>query len=69
MSGIVSLINLIRREVSGVDVRGELGLKWCTDSAQGIEFNPTEKFVVLDFVGRDTTKAILGVADKARERD
>jgi len=66
---IVSLINLIRREVSCVDIRGELRLEWCTNSAQGLEFNATEEFVVLNFIGRDTTKAIFSVADKAKEED
>lgn len=64
MSGIVGLINLIRWEVGSVNVRGKLWLERCTDAAKGVKLNTTEEAVILDFIGRDSTKTVFGVADK-----
>jgi hypothetical protein len=66
MGGIISLINLIRREVRGIDIRRELRLKWRTNTTKGIKLNTTEEFVILDLICTSTAKSILSVTDKTR---
>jgi hypothetical protein len=66
---IIGLINLISREVGRVDIRGEFGLEWGSDSAKSIELNSTEEFVVLNLICTSTAKTILGVANKAKRED
>jgi hypothetical protein len=62
---IISLINLIGREVSSVDVGGKLWLEWCADVAEPFKVNTSEELVFLDLLSTSTTKTILSVADKA----
>lgn len=65
MGSVVGLINLISREVSSINVRGELGLEGGTDTAKSIKFDTTEELVVFDLICTSTAKTVLGVADKA----
>lgn len=65
MRGRISLINLINRKVCRVDIGRKSGFEWSTDTAKTLKINTTEEWVSLDFVGRDSSKAILRVANKA----
>ena len=66
MSGVVSLINLISREVCRINVGRQLGFEWRTDSAKSVKFDATEEFVVFDFFCRNSSKAMLGITNKAK---
>lgn len=67
MGGVIGLVNLVDWEVGHIDVGGQLGLKWSADGTKLIKINTTEELVVLDLLCIDTSKAILGVADKTIE--
>lgn len=66
MGGIVSLINLIRREVSRVDVGCKFGLEGGTNTAKSVEFDSTEELVVFDLISTSTAQADLGVTDQTK---
>lgn len=55
MGGVVGLVNLISREVGGVNIGLQLRLEWCANAAEGVEFNATEELVVLDLICTSTT--------------
>lgn len=62
---IVGLVNLIGREVGGVDVRGQARLERSSDAAKTVEFDATEKGVVLDLMRTTTTETVLGITNHA----
>jgi hypothetical protein len=65
MGGIVSLINFIGWEVCRINVGSEFRLEWCTNGAEFVKINPTEKLMRLDLVGINSSKAMLGITNKA----
>jgi len=62
------LINLISWEVCCINVRSELGFERCTNPTKSFKFYTTEKFVILDLFGGDSTKAMFGITDKAKTK-
>lgn len=64
-SGVISLVDLVNREVGGVNVGSEAGLERCPDSAKAIEIDTSEEGVRFDLMGTATTQTVLGVADEA----
>lgn len=62
--GIVRLVDLVRREVGGVDVGGQPGLEWCPDSAQTVELDAPEERMALDLVRPSATETVLRVANQ-----
>lgn len=65
MSSIVSLINLIGWEVSGINVGSQLGLEWGSDTSKSIKLDAAEELVGFDLTCSSTTKTIFGIADEA----
>lgn len=66
MSSSIGLVDLIDREVGGIDVGREPGLEWCTNAAKAVEVNAAEEGVSLDFIRRDPAQAVLRVTNKAK---
>jgi hypothetical protein len=67
-AGVV-LVDLINGEVSGVDVRVQLGLKGRPDPAQRLPVDATEEGVLLDFASAtNAAEAMFRVTDQARRR-
>src|SRR3954447_19698955 len=66
MSGIIGLVNLICREVCRIDIRSQLRLEWCSDTAKSIEFNATEEFMVLDLICTTSAETILCITNKTK---
>lgn len=64
-SRVVSLVNLIGGEVSGVDVGRQPGLERSADAAQTVKVDSTEECVALDFMSTSPSESVLGVADHA----
>lgn len=64
-SRVVSLVNLIGREVSGIDVGCQPGLERSTDAAQAVKVDSTEECVALDFMSTSPSESVLSVADHA----
>lgn len=67
MCSIICLVDFISWEVGGVNVRLQLRFKWRADTAKLIKLNATEELVVLDLIGTPTTKAVLRIADQAKQ--
>jgi hypothetical protein len=68
-SASVVLINLINREVGCIDVRVQLRLKRCPDSAQGMPVDAAEEGMLLDLASAtNAAKAMFGIADQARKK-
>lgn len=68
MSGVIGLINLVRRKVSGVDVGSQLRFKWGTDTTKCVKLNTTEEFVGFDLICTSPAKAVLRVTNKAMSK-
>lgn len=63
--GVIRLVNLVRREVCGIDGGCKTGFEGRTDAAQAVELNAAEEGVALDFVRTTTAETVLSVADEA----
>lgn len=63
-SRVVSLVNLVSWEVSGVDIRREAGLKWRSDTSKTVEFDAVEETVQFEFLCTTTTQTVFGVTDE-----
>jgi hypothetical protein len=68
VGGVVGLIDLISWEIGGVNIRGQLGLEWCSNKAQAIEINASEELVALDLIGTTATKSVLSIANKTKDQ-
>jgi hypothetical protein len=68
VGSIVGLIDLVSWEIGCVNIRGQLGLEWCSNKAQTIEINASEEFVALNLIGTTSTKTIFSIANKARNQ-
>jgi hypothetical protein len=68
VGGIVGLIDLISWEIGGVNIRGQLGLEWCSNKAQAIEINASEELVALDLIGTTATKSVFSIANKTKDQ-
>ena len=66
MSSSIGLVNLIDREVCGIDVGCQPGFKWCAYATKTVEINAAEEGVCLDFIRRDPAQAVLRITNKAR---
>jgi hypothetical protein len=64
-AGIISLINLISREVGGVNVGGQARLERRADTAETIKLDTAEESMALDLVSTTATQTVLRVADHA----
>jgi hypothetical protein len=62
--GIVSLVDFISREVCGINGRSQTWLEWCTDTAQVLELDATEKRMCLDLMGTAAAETVFGVANE-----
>ena len=65
--GVISLVDLVRGEVRGIDGGCETGLEGRTDAAQAVEFDAAEEGMALDLVGTTTTETVLSVANETME--
>lgn len=63
--GVIRLVDLVRREVCGIDSGCKTGLEGRTDAAQAVELDAAEEGVALDFMSTTATETVLSVADKA----
>lgn len=57
--GVIRLVNLVGREVGGIDGRGEARLEGGTDPAQAVKLDTPEEGVAFDLVGTATSKTIF----------
>lgn len=65
-SSVVCLVDLVRREVRGVDGRRQARLERCSDPAQAFELDTSEEGMALDLVCAAPAETVLRVADQAR---
>lgn len=66
--GVVGLVDLVGGEVGSVDVTGQPGLEWSSDSPQLFKLDTAEEGVALDLMGTTTAQTVLSVAYEAVER-
>lgn len=64
--GVVRLVNLVRREVRGVNVGGETRLERRPNTAQTIELDTSEERVRLDILSTVFSKTGFRVANQAK---
>lgn len=64
---IISLVNLVGREVGGVNVRCQARLEWSSDTTKTVKFDTTEEGMILDFVGTPPSKTVLSVTNHTRQ--
>lgn len=50
MSSGIGLVDLVDREVGGIDVGRESRLEWCTNAAKAVEVDTAEEGVGLDLI-------------------
>lgn len=60
---VVRLVDLVGREVRGIDVRRETRLKGRPDAPQAVELDAAEEMVGLDLMRTAAAEAVLRVAD------
>ena len=63
--GVVRLVDLVRREVGGVDVGRQTRLEGGADTPQAIELYTEEESVALDFVCAPAAETVLRVTNEA----
>lgn len=68
MGSVVGLINLVGREVCRIDVGRELRFERCTNGTEFVKIDSTEKFMGLDLVGINSSKAMFGITNKANSK-
>lgn len=64
-SGIVRLVNFVRREVRCVNIGRQSRLEWRSDAPQAVKVNTTEEGVALELMSAASAKSILRVAHHA----
>lgn len=64
-SCVVGLINLVGREVGGVDVGRQARLERSANATQAIKVDTAEERVALELMGTSPSKSVLRVADHA----
>lgn len=65
LSSGIGLINLIDREVGGVNVGCQPWLEWSSDPTKAVKIDPLEEYMVFDLVCTSTSETILRVTDQA----
>lgn len=62
---MIGLVDLVRGEVSGIDVGAQTGFERRPDVTEAIEIDTAEEGVVLDLLGARPAKSVLRIADQA----
>jgi hypothetical protein len=66
--GIVGLVDLVGREICGVNVGRQAGLEWRTDSSKAVKLDAMEETVCLELLSATTTQTVLSVANQAKKK-